>query len=149
MKRKKSIPQHAFHVTRTSNIRSIMARGLLPLIGPFSKLAQEKEPRVYLFASIDDVETALMNWLGDIFDDTALSLLMIDTTDIDLDITAGYELSSTQTITADKIVVITQDIDNTPSLLHAYKHAQNGDAYLMEETSTNQGPSTCYRPRGV
>lgn len=120
MKQKKVMPDHAFHITRRGNLASIGEHGLLPLIGPLSKLAEEKEPRVYLFTSIDDAETALMNWLGDIFEEAELSLLMIETDGLDLEFSAGYELTCSTSIPPAKITVIADDVDEINSLQAAY-----------------------------
>jgi hypothetical protein len=57
-----------YHVTPTSNVRSIKKRGLVPRLvkrgvyadGSFSK-------RVYFFVDRDTAEDALMNWIVDVF----------------------------------------------------------------------------------
>lgn len=54
-----------YHVTRTKNLESIMQSGLLPKIGRLSKILGEKEVRIYLFPSTDDMNTALSSWLGE------------------------------------------------------------------------------------
>ena len=54
-----------YHVTKASNLESIMNNGLKPRIGELSKLCDECVERIYLFKSEDDMENALMNWLGE------------------------------------------------------------------------------------
>ena len=54
-----------YHVTRKKNLTSILNNGLYPKIGDLSKLCDETENKIYLFPSIDDMENALMNWLGE------------------------------------------------------------------------------------
>lgn len=58
-----------YHVTLLSNLESILKDGLLPKVGERSMQARESKPAVYLFPSIEDMEDALMNWLGDLFID--------------------------------------------------------------------------------
>lgn len=58
-----------YHVTPSHNLQSILEDGLTPLIGPRSMQLGEAQARVYLFRSLDDVETALMNWMADAFDE--------------------------------------------------------------------------------
>lgn len=65
-----------YHVTRTDAISSIMKDGLIPSIGERSVKLNEK-PSIFLFKSVDDVENAMMNWLGDEFGDDSVTLLEI------------------------------------------------------------------------
>lgn len=58
-----------YHVTPSDNLDSILAKGLIPSIGPRSAELGELEPRIYLFRNLDDVETALTNWMADAFDE--------------------------------------------------------------------------------
>lgn len=59
-----------YHVTLLSNIKSIFKDGLLPKIGERSREIGEREEAVYLFPTIEDMEEALMNWLGDWYTDS-------------------------------------------------------------------------------
>ena len=54
-----------YHVTLKSNLKSILEKGLYPQIGTLSELCNETEERIYLFPSIEDMENALGNWLGE------------------------------------------------------------------------------------
>lgn len=66
-----------YHVTPSFNVDSIQKDGLQPRIGERSLSAGEKTPAVFLFANKDDLEQALMNWLGEIFEDEELVILEI------------------------------------------------------------------------
>lgn len=54
-----------YHVTLYDNLKSIIKDGLIPKIGPLSKLNNENIPRIYLFSDYNSMEDAMMNWLGD------------------------------------------------------------------------------------
>lgn len=84
----------AYHITPASRVDSIMHNGLVPAIGPRSAAAGEQEAFVYLFRSLLDAEDALMNWLGDAFDDDSvlLAILEVDASGLPLTSTAGFEL---------------------------------------------------------
>jgi hypothetical protein len=57
------------HVTPLDNLYSILSKGLEPKIGTRSQKIEEKTPAIYLFNSLDDCNNALMNWLGEEFDE--------------------------------------------------------------------------------
>ena len=65
-----------YHVTPTENVPSILQRGLEPRCDERSQALNEK-PGVFLFRSRAAVDDALLNWLGDAFDDTPLTLLRV------------------------------------------------------------------------
>lgn len=56
--------QFAYHVTRRENLPSIMSKGLEPRI-PNDYGTSGDIKGVYLFKTIEDVEGALYNWLGE------------------------------------------------------------------------------------
>ena len=58
-----------YHITKRSNLKSITTKKLQPLIGTNSAKINEKQPLVYLFNSLIDVQTALSQWFGDLFDE--------------------------------------------------------------------------------
>jgi hypothetical protein len=69
----------AYHVCPSSAVPDILATGLHPRIGPRAQDLGETVPAVYLFETPDDVETAMLNWLGDCFEeDVDLSVLEVD-----------------------------------------------------------------------
>lgn len=66
-----------YHVCQTSNVESILTKGLIPQIGDRSSQL-EKESGIYLFGNIEDVVDGVTNWLGDEFgEDEELTLLSI------------------------------------------------------------------------
>lgn len=73
-----------YHVTPAKNVPSIMKNGLVPKIGTRSANFGEADKHVYLFPSKDEMETAMMNWLGDEFDeDEPLAVLAVEVDDND------------------------------------------------------------------
>ncbi len=67
-----------YHISPSVNTSSILKNGLTPSIGDRSTNLGEVDEKIYMFGSMDDVEYAIMNWLGDEFDeDEALSLFEI------------------------------------------------------------------------
>lgn len=81
-----------YHVTPLVNLPSILMNGLQPQIGERSALIGESTENVYLFTSSDACETALMNWLGDEFEDVELAVLEFEEGDAAGDCSVGYEL---------------------------------------------------------
>jgi len=79
-----------YHVTETHCIEPIMNEGLMPRIGERSDALGEPVARVYLFSCIEAVNDALLNWLGEWFEDKSeetgepvdLSILEIDVSDL-------------------------------------------------------------------
>jgi hypothetical protein len=68
-----------YHITPTKNVESIMRNGLQPSI---PKDMNDVEG-VYLFLSVEAAEEALMNWLGDRFDeDEDLTMLKVDSSGV-------------------------------------------------------------------
>lgn len=69
-----------YHVTRSENTPHIMRDGLTPQVGARSQLYGERGDggAVYLFPTKAEAENAVMNWLGDEFDEAeSLDLLKI------------------------------------------------------------------------
>lgn len=106
-----------YHVTRHADLHSIFKHGLVPAIGERSSQITangqpiENEPRVYFFPSLDDVETAMMNWLGDCFsEDEKLCLLLVNLTDYVIEKDCPFELSTRQTISPKSIQLINEMI---------------------------------------
>ena len=64
-----------YHVTTKTNMQKIKKQGLVPKIGPRSQLAGEVFPYVYLFDNYETMEDAVMNWLGDLFEDDEVLVL--------------------------------------------------------------------------
>lgn len=93
-----------FHVTSVANLPSILVEGLQPRIGPRSALLGEGCPAVYLFRACQDVEDALMGWLGDAMDEQELAIIQVGSVDswcspgAELGEGADYELVVLQVI---------------------------------------------------
>ena len=89
-----------FHVTPKSNLESILTNGLIPQIGERSK-EMEIEPLVCLFASYEDCENALCNWLGESFDELEeelITLKVVLPNTVRIEQTTEWEYVSKQTI---------------------------------------------------
>ena len=68
----------AYHVTSRSNLDSILEHGITPRTGRNAAQRGESEHAVYCFSSMEACEEALMNWLGEQFDeDDALVILTV------------------------------------------------------------------------
>lgn len=119
-----------YHVTPPANIAGILQNGLLPQIGERSAIAGETIPAVFCFSSLDDVESALMNWLGDQFDDEQpLSLLqLVLDSDADLGEGADYEVVVLSPIRAESITVLLQDVWSETSLQDLDEELGSGEA---------------------
>ena len=59
----------AYHVTEKDSLDSILEEGLVPRTGPRSELLGEKRDSVFLFTSFENMENALYNWLGEVFEE--------------------------------------------------------------------------------
>ena len=98
---------YMYHVTPLSNIQSIMENGLNPKMGHNSSAYGEKEERVYLFPTEDHAADALMNWLGDQYDDDVeFALLRVDVSGMSLESEAEYEYYTRSAISPDRIKVL-------------------------------------------
>ena len=98
----------AFHVTPKENIKSILKSGLIPKIGYRSQKINEDVPAVYLFTTIEECHNALLNWLGEEFEDVDELLILevdIDDTYIELDNNGDifFEIVVTKTVGVEKI----------------------------------------------
>lgn len=59
----------AFHITIKENLDSILSKGIEPRIGRNSIALGETENRVYCFIDKKSMEEALMNWMGEIYEE--------------------------------------------------------------------------------
>jgi hypothetical protein len=100
----------AYHVTPASNLLSILERGLIPAIGERSNKIEDV-PYVFLFASKDDLETALYQWLGQEFEDLDEELLFLE---VDLSKTqyqvGAFELTVATPIASKNIVNVFNEL---------------------------------------
>jgi len=100
-----------YHITPSINIASILSIGLIPKIGERSKLINETLPAIYFFPTINDVENALYNWLGEIFEDESeLALLQVEINNYSQ--LVEWELISFIPIPSKNIKVIDINVDN-------------------------------------
>lgn len=105
-----------FHVTPTSNLKSIMSKGLLPKVGYRSRIAKESIPSIYFFSTLSDVSNGLNNWFGELFEEEIrLSLLQVDVPDhlaCDVD-SCGWEKNVLVAIRPENIKILSKDVMNT------------------------------------
>ena len=95
-----------YHVTPTKNVKTIMWNGLHPQIGDRSSKIAGESNGVFVFTSKADAENAVMNWLGDEFDEyEELTLLAIDATGLDMEPGANYEQIITSDIEPSRIKI--------------------------------------------
>lgn len=80
-----------YHITKKSNLKSILEHGLIPSIGENSLLCDENKKLIYCFHNYNDLIDGLTNWLGDLFDDIELICIEIDYTNLSYNINA-YEI---------------------------------------------------------
>ena len=102
-----------YHVTRSENTPHIMRDGLTPQVGVRSQIYGENSDAVYLFPTKADAEDAVMNWLGDEFDEAeSLDLLKImvpDTFELDRD-PNSFEVISRYGIPKEYIYIVQKNI---------------------------------------
>lgn len=68
-----------FHITKNENIPFIQSEGLKPSIGINSSSYGETKPAIYFFMDKKTMEEALVNWMGDLFEeDDGLSVITVD-----------------------------------------------------------------------
>jgi hypothetical protein len=125
----------AYHVTPASNLLSILERGLIPAIGERSKKIEDV-PYVFLFASKDDLETALYQWLGQEFEDLDEELLFLE---VDLSKTqyqvGSFELTVSKPIASKNIVNVYNELWEKVSfdkILAASRSASNHSNELKQ-----------------
>ncbi|WP_137887639.1 hypothetical protein [Pseudomonas sp. 2FE] len=96
-----------FHVTPERNLASILSDGLAPQIGPRSGDLGEPAPRIFFFTTLEAVETALTNWLGEAFEDEpgALVVLSVDPSGLTFYSEADYEVFTHEPILAENITL--------------------------------------------
>lgn len=99
IKEDKEQTNYLYHVTPKKNLSSIEKHGILP-----SDASDKKA--IYLFKDKTEAEDALMNWLGDKFDENEdLAILTIDPKNLTIvPSSVGYEVISYNPIPAQNIV---------------------------------------------
>ena len=107
------LPKKVYHITPSKNLKTILAKGLIPQKGERSRKILDEKSAIYCFPDKNSMEDAVMNWLGDEFDeDEALALLEIDTTGLQGQVTDGaeYEIAITSKIPVENIRVLSKDL---------------------------------------
>jgi len=116
---KNKLPEKVYHVTPTSNLDSIMKAGLRPQVGARSSKIQGEQSAIYCFPDKASLEDAMMNWLGDEFDeDEELAIIEIDTRNLTGEYTpnAEFEIAITSLVPPNRIKVLsTIDEDYDPN----------------------------------
>ena len=102
----------AYHVTKKTNLNSILSKGLIPSIGERSLKLGESQAGIYLFPTKEDCNNALMNWLGQEFEDVEEDGLVILKINY-----SGHNIRNNEGI--DYEVVVT-DIINPPRILDIF-----------------------------
>jgi hypothetical protein len=129
------LPSSVYHVTPSENLDSIMSQGLIPQKGERSRKILDEKPAIYCFPDKNTMEDAVMNWLGDEFDeDEALALLEIDTTGLDGQVTDGakYEIAITSSIPVENIRILSKDLAMPLNESSSYAHTYNDEVQLHE-----------------
>jgi hypothetical protein len=100
-----------YHVTPTKNVPSIMSEGLKPQQG--SRSERMTDHGIFLFKDMEDMEDALVNWLGDEFEeDESLTLLGVELP-LDADIApeaVGFEVNVLSPIPPQYIQIVSEDL---------------------------------------
>jgi hypothetical protein len=97
-----------YHVTPRRNLQNIKKTGLVPQVGERSALLGE-DSGIFLFGDLDAMETALMQWLGDAFDEdedlVVLEIALPDGFPVEETPNAGFESSTSEVIPPEYITV--------------------------------------------
>lgn len=100
-----------YHVTPTENLDNIRKHGLVPTVGERSQELDEL-PGVFLFPSLNDVISAVMNWLGDAFeDDVSLTLLQVSVDEAMLESVVEWEFICRDSILPEFIEIHPLDLN--------------------------------------
>lgn len=83
-----------YHVTAARHLDTIMEEGLRPRIGERSEVMGEGEAAIYLFTSRTAVDDAVMNWLGDAYEEDDELVVLEVKLDEGFEISAGFEVEA-------------------------------------------------------
>jgi len=107
----------AYHVTTLENYVDIEKNGLVPKIGPRSENLGEVDPRIYLFPDKITCSDALMNWLGEEFDEVdSFIILEVDISKFDKKSDVGYEVTVKEHIPTSHILKVFNEVEFEQSL---------------------------------
>lgn len=112
-----------YHVTPTKNLKSIAKQGLVPTVGDRASQITGEKSGIYVFPDQISAEDAVMNWLGDEFDDEPLTMLKIDITGLQNHISKGadYELIVGTTIEPKRIKKVNVQLEEASGYIPSEK----------------------------
>lgn len=98
----------AYHVALRKNLTSILRNGLTPRTEANAARYGEEGDAVYCFTSMASCEDALMNWLGETFEeDEALVILTVRTEGLKTrSVEVEWEVAVLETIAPERIVQV-------------------------------------------
>jgi len=136
------IPKLLYHVTPTKNIKSIAKEGLKPGIGDRSNKIMREKSGIYVFPSRMAAEDAVMNWLGDEFEDEPLTMLKIDTSGLEDHISkgAGYEFIIDTIIEPNRIKKVNISLEEASGYIPSY--AQRNDPRFKTALTVDVKPDS-------
>lgn len=153
---KSELPNKVYHVTPASNLDSIMQAGLRPQVGSRSSQIPGEQSAIYCFPDKASLEDAMMNWLGDEFDeDEELALLEIDTTNLtgEYSPNAEFEIAITSLIPPNRIKVLSSNLVTiTESFNQPYQiqweHSDYGDVDANAKLADGTNLSIMFNNQG-
>lgn len=101
--RGKNMFKTAYHVTYKDNIKSIKQHGIFP------KTPEDYDDKkgIYLFPTYDDMENAVMNWLGDRLDeDREVVAIKLNISGLKCESDVEYELRCLEIIEPNRIIAV-------------------------------------------
>lgn len=137
-----SLPKVLYHVTPAKNLPSILRHGLTPNVGSRAAKIYGEQSGIFCFPDKVSVEDAMMNWLGDQFEDEPLTLLAIDSTGLSGKYTPGaeYEVVITSPIPAANISVTTEMLESASGYIPS--NAQRNDPRWKMALTVDIKPDT-------
>ena len=124
----------AYHVTLKENLSGILKKGIIPAVGERSSSTSssgeslESIPRVYLFPSREDLNTALSQWLGDEFDDVdefGLIIIEVNIEKLSPYSTCMFEICVEVKISPERIINVYEEDWSTIKVRKHRRHENN------------------------
>ena len=137
-----STPQFVYHVTPTKNLKSIAKQGLTPTVGDRTSQIESEKSGIYVFPDRTSAEDAVMNWLGDEFDDEPLTMLKIDVSGLEKNISKGadYELIVGTVIEPSRIKKVNIQLEEASGYIPSY--AERNDPRFKTALTVDVHPNT-------
>ncbi len=122
-----------WHATPVGNIKRITREGLVPNHGPRSREAREQRPAIFLFASVEDLETALGSWFGDEFgDNEQLAVLRVEIPEDAVRWSdVGYEIAVGTVVPPSCITIMHRDILSVSDVFDALGEERSVAAFCQ------------------